>query len=1397
LPQEKIFMQKSVNINLGAEITLGSIERCLKSHFEATKAAPRVVFDLTNASWAGTFPLSLLFSWCGVLQPGRDDREVRIALPQREALSHELQKVLLHSGLLGEFRALGVQVPFFSSPKEETGLHFQHIALEDSDHGDIEQLAKRIGNRISPGSFGRLVDPLRMIVAELVENAFYHGVARLPHIGLSFSTSTGSRRNPIGVIRVFEKGCPYAELVIGDIGIGIHKKLAAYMPSDYSPPFPVLPSRLTKPEKVISFGFEFDSTSDNESRRRRIKRILETEDIEPTLLATGLFCTLGVVRSRGGQLVVRTPKNMLSADYAEDPEKPQVKGRAELGIGALADLPGTHFLLRIPLREHHTRQSHLFVSEAFVNTRDIVVCNPMTAAHPSDDSAALLRRAFKEVEAYVTARRRRGGLLLIRPIAGNLSPRAWSLFLLSLRSMMLGQLRVVVMSYTGNAAEAPPIAEPTESFHNQGILVGDLLDNAFVILGMHSPHWWSILGQTNPDGTFSFADTSHTALLEKNQEFIHRELARALQEPDIRLSPGPFLINEEYYTDVFYHVEHCLASAETRSLFVEWCLATLPTELEVIVATTNKVASAAEEIAQEFERRYGRRTPVITVNVGKVLAQAIAQTLAFSKKHAALLTDVICRGLTIKNMAEALGNLDLLCVVTVVDARPIEDIGEPLAVGFGEEKKLIRVTAPHFETIRPFSDPPTRGVLPSEEHVYVVDPTVGTPTLHKRLIKPGITPAVLFREVLPECGGLMFGHRAQDDRHYSISFDFPRVFAALEDHLRAWVKSQIGFVTLGSKPEEVTFFLYNIDNGLLWLPTFLWELNPGCTIQSVSWDQISAPGPEAKRQNASYVVILPATESGETARRFAEFASRFGPRKLLILAVVSRLSSYQYNFFTGIYNYRDAEFRVSFFLDLPIRAYLPGPGSCPMCTEVSELERLLGITRRRRSAPHLEETLARKIAVAKAQSVELEGDEIPHVTSQRDSSRAFIRALYEAAEVDHDSRLDLAQSLARTEMVDRFLEVISLERRSGHFSRQEIARRLGHSFAVVKQRAAEIVLTAKPPFPIGRLVGALIHLVPREFLLGVASLVDRFALAQRDVEDICIGLLLEGEEPPRLAEAIKRLHELDQEEAFRLMTEALDLLKVLSAPEDAVLQAGVDGLAQFFAGLFRSGYFGDYCRTLGDSAWRSEMAAGMRGKCEAIIQDWRVRLLEELERAYNSPFWTKVANRHASLADDIFECLWRAVQKINRSRQQLIGILKRLFPEAVGCAPARLQEITTVDGVSVRVRRDIDWSAPEIFCDLGSMEYAVSQIMSNWMKYATRDSELAVKLTQSGQLVNFDFMDSIPGSYDLGSEGGLRVIREICETYGGSLGILEGSPIGRKTLRLSFRKAPIAATDAN
>jgi hypothetical protein len=1401
-------------IIFGDIISVSAIEKALEQHYSQSVKKIKscnIIFDLTHIKWIGFFPACLLFSWISLLDSQKKTTRVEIKLSNQIDKLPQAKKILINYGIIARLKELNVTTQYHFSEYPTDGIPLT-IIYNQADLWEL--LQKKSSSLINKLKLNKQEQEIvktafDIILYELLENTFNHAEGKLPHFGMSCATSSGAKSNFPGFFAVFDRNTPYVEISLGDHGPGIHKNLEALMPSNYEPPFGES-HRFLKYEKIISYAFEFSSTSEPGRRKKRIEQLIGETSIDPFSIATGLFCVLEVARMYQGQLIVRTPMAILGIDYYKHVTMPRVTGKNNLGIKRLAGLKGTHYLLRIPLKASAVKRPsyHPLPLDYNINVETI---QPFANAKQNENDAEMIQDALTKIENHLFIHRKFRGLTIILPPPYPLISRAILLFIAALHAMQHGKQLLIwcnPRAYTvldkGNHLISK---DDKASLRSSPILVGDLMRNRFVLVGNYK-----LLERTYEKKFFTtgrdfFLDKDLLGLITRKYiSTLSIKLQEVLQHKNVRHLSGQFLIEKKYYTTKFYEIPKAFKSKSHTRRFAEWCSYYVDDFTDVIISTSETIRDIADDISL-LKSKDGHRLDVLVLESPLSPASTFLKVFPYKGKNAVILTDVICRGENLNQLLSFIHPLGLCKIITLVDARHKQAIGKPVQYNNSEQKSsLIDVVALLKDEITPYKDPPGITQVKQDEiyeAIHVIDRSTRAPTLYVRPESPKKKLKDILHATL-ESSSLYPGHYEFDKKHYSFFLNLPKLFEFLRIEIQDWIKEQVDFFKKASPEKKIKWkaYVYNPEGNLTWSELVIDFLPTSWSINVVTRKDLLAPSPPAsEEENTKILIFLPAMASGESARLCIEYSSRENPEAILVLCFMARMDPHHRTFFAGIKKYRNALLHSSFFLDFPICAH-ESKETCPMCQYVNILENIIiNVERQSKPFKFITELLKRKVSISRCIKLEYSGKKtlVEKEVTNQDVAKAYLRSLYEAADYNLSARHKLNNLLIEEkDYVDRFLELISKEYCSIFFSPNELDRRLYKSLPIIKNRLHQILAEANPPFPVGKFIGAFLHFIPQEFLSNAVELLHRFLVSVQDVEEIVTGLLVYRVYPVFTKDILSICREKGLKKQEQLLIELIHYLRLIKEQNNEDCDASILTFSKLWSRLSRSSDFADSLDALylmNESSnvditefkkHSDKLIIGWKSEVSILISTMSQSLIgQNLSESYPK-LWSNLGLLGRNMAR--FELLYRLIEasesdpiKISKDMNIVLtqmksikktsaDILYKFFINPVKCKASSLpSKITTTDGSILHFTKDIDQYIPNVFFNLGDLDFMCEQLISNWQKHKTKTKEgkhVWFKIFEKDNVVWLEFRDDIEGDFDLSSEGGLRIVQKYCRLYG-------------------------------
>jgi hypothetical protein len=1396
--------------------TYSAVEELIRKHLHKTTTSHRpVLFDLSEMDWIGYFPASLIYAWIKYLKTKGKDITI-CNLPRTNRQPH---KVLVESGIFDSLIRMDIKFDFEPPPKTTfAALSFADITRGVSIQDTLKESEILISRNIRPDPTQQklLSTVLSTIGAEILENGFLHGNSDSVYFGAQAAKSSGQKngKSQAGLVDVFDDGVPYLELVLGDCGPGLHHTLSNFVPRNYEPPYE-MQSKLTDQERAILYAFEYASTSDEPGRQRRIDDLLENFTLDQDHVATGLYAALEAARAARAQLVVRSSTSVISFSFYRSMFRPQVLTKLNLGLKSLADFPGTHFLLRVPLLVtgiHRPTADNRFSPAALHPSPEIRAINPFADWDANRKPAQNILAIEKAADSYLGSGIS-NGLTLIHSGTSVLSTRERAILLRIFQERRRGTHVFLWVDDSIKEILPPANARATGNL----ILVGSLIENRFDALGDASdrPGWLVPVARD----VFSLEGNTKRLAFHRYCELVQKCAATLLMHPSVRKTPGPYLIENHYYTDVFYQVSSALKTPANISLFAEWFCLIEDSELGLIVVGAASLIPLAEEIANKLQGSGSTRLAVVCWDPTAPPAEFVTKTLPHSGKAAAIITDVVCTTKQLKVMLRSLVGPVVVSISTLVDARVDE---EPLLVRLANKQPTeYQLRHIHRDAIGPYYHipPPTRDAGKGVDSVYVIDRKTNSPTQYTRVAnRHHIDIIESFKTVLARSGALRSGHVEYVTRHYQYFVHFPTLFAALSEEIWNWILKEVKFHDefLTGEQRRWHFCIHQrADDSLGWLADRCKLKFSDAVIQHVSMENLQAPPPPLveRQQDLVVVCITPGIASGETCRQFAEYASRYQPKAILFLSLVSRLKAQDRTFFDGISQYQGAAFRFGVYWELSIRAYRPGLHTCPMCEEAAAVEHALASAGKLlpKDSP-LVSLLYRKSRAHSAKIFDMSSPPHPALVNvEEEVELVYLRDLYEASDTEISARRKLNDlMLADKRMIDVFMQGLAAERRSSIYSHEEMQRRLYRVWTLVQDRVTEILTRGLPTPPCGGLASllpALVHLNEANVFSRFESIALQSERSKADFEALVVEIAVHESLPLGVDALIDRYRKGGEKTSLYLDL-LLDLKKLCIAHQNARMRdydKSLESIGRLWANFARSSAFSHEMARLELATKDSDKDGYARALAEVDLA-WQNDVSSTLADMMRSRAWQRVVARDRTLhtnllrlEEGIMSLRSRGVDDkstasmVEEAQKLTVCIaesIRSFFVNPMYIISEIPKSLLTTDGNTVLVAFEVQTTDPRVFCDREELRRIVQgEIVTNWQNHnGGASGQATIRVWESGDFINMDFSDDLPGRFDIRSPGGLRVVDDFAHSYSGHVQYEhDKDQCGQKTLRVALR----------
>ena len=1388
------------NQSNATRLTIGAVA----SFLDKSRSSSGFALDLRHYESVSFAAASMLYAWA----TENAASGISLILPPRQALPHDLKTALFESNFAARLATdSDVHLPY--APDVTTDDEFAVSAITDLDHLNVKLRAVE-ARLLSSGVFRpSLASELcETLLYELLENALIHAAGSRNYLAFKLGRCDSIHDDP--ALAKFSRGAAYLDVALGDFGPGITTRLRKLMPRAYLPGLSS-PRKYTRPERVLAYAFEFLSTSDEPARKRRLAGLLSDTKVDPLQVSTGLSCVLNVMQRLGAQIIVRTPDAVLSVDYSLG--SPRVRGSVELQLPGSLGPSGTHIFLRVPAVPHALPRGTISPFPQSDLLEHVSIIAPFANAGRREPDA--LHDAIRSTERHMHTARHSEGLTIIAPVESFVSSRARAIFGAFLASVNRGRRHLICAD--DYFAALPPSTPPrayTPAVESGAIIVGDLVLNRYAAAthaGVSPPPY---LAPPSNSESLQLAPRVHDVVITAYTRFLADQVARELQRPGVKLEPGPFLIENTYYTTQFFNVATILSDPRCAAIVAEWLFLNTPRSAQGYFVASHTLHALVRTAATLFETRYGRSMDIFgpPESGGTAGAHIGDRTLV-------IVTDVVCRGDALRAAVRHIPADRLTRIVALVDARDANAASNSLSVG----DVAVPITSTLRSPVRVYAELPLvsagdvldlddidRTHDDPDERIYLVDRHTHQPTLYVRPLRGHADRRTLL-DAAARAEALRYGHVEHQRRHYSVFLHLPRLFQSLRAEILAWVEGQAEFVARVQSPAEPwRVALVDTDGSLSWLQQELVRTIRPVSIDLLSWDLLRAPSPVTNAElGGNWLILVPASASGEVIRRSVEFASRRRPSSILVLVVVSRIERSHQSFLMRISRYGSSPVRIAFFAEFTVRAYPADGVTCPMCHEAARLEILTRLPIDVSS--DIARVLRERLTETRYAPLTDDTGTTAFTGTSIDVERAHLRALYESAEHSMRSRRELQHALeSDVNAVDRVLEILAAERAIQHFAPSELRARLGAAFDILMQRVEEILWREVPPCPLRMLLRAVVHLDEAGFVQAAPRLATAFAASAHDIEELCINLLLTGHRLAGEGDVLEAI--ASSPAAVRLLVQTRELLdeQQRRASQQRHVISAWERLWSRFA---RSSQFMDSVKRLawGDYVRDADEAYGV---VNGILDAWNSEIMPLWAEVATSELWPAISSRHADLAqtltaltatvtdlrlyasrsfaaapDDVAD----QATNLGLALERMAGhaareLLSRLFCSVVNVVGDAVPLVIQLsDGYIVTVRRDVDYRVPPTFCCFDEYARVLAQLVDNWAVYgAGAGARVGVRVFRDSDMVVTELTDNFPGEIQEDSEGGIRMARELCAAYGGHLELRPADQVGEKAVRMSF-----------
>jgi hypothetical protein len=1033
---------------------LYSFEQCLLAHSRSAAQANEVQFDFGELSWIGTLPLSLLYSW--IRETCERGATVSLNLAETES-NRGVLRVLSRARFFHALNSLQAGTTASIPPVAPTGMAvFQPFdtAADLTNYERALASAESVDDILRGGSDIEIVNTgyLREILLhELGENAFLHGNGKAVRL-VAFQRQQSHPDR--GGVETWFDGRPIVEILVSDDGPGLIKNLGPTLPDKWQPS-----NRPSKPlsigARVCAYALEFSTTSDVDGRKRRLREILASVDDVTECIPTGLYYVATLVRHYGGQLIVRTGRNLVSFNYTQagDPIT------TENAIGRQGhDVKGTHVLIRLPKDARPTRGASPARLISLAPSSTDTVHELVLESFWHDDPADFVVRVEHELDRILSLPRVPGRrVLVLLAHALSADTKTVALLLTWLGTIPHRNWIVAVCGLNGELFDSAlkqserlcALAARDQSQHRlkafQPFAVADAPSQKVLMFG-----------STASDEQVS------SAIAFWHVTALTQSVRRILENPPVRKHEAEnryYLIEGKYYTKRFYEIRQLtspslnkIGAALSAALVANW----------VREAGANTILVMAEPLV-EFAALLATFAPNarVVTSADNSRPNPFTQELVLAPPGTRffLLTDVVCTGVQFVALFGKLADPKNCWIGAFVDAR--EKPHRYITIERTDGAQEINI----YTALR--TQIPAITKLPDvdDAEVLLIDRRTHAPTPKDQLEELMMTPTDLIASA-HRAKALYHGHVALEGKHYIDLIDLSRLFQQMQSEIYGFFDRTLrSLQEQKTEPHSISVFYLYEDRG--WedmVPNFLQSRGVSAP-RRISRDQLLAPPAEHEAFVPHRCVwfILPAIASGETTRQCLEYGSRLKPlapeghpgggeARIVVSAVIGRMAPAELSFYQGIRAYKRVEVLTHVFAFIPLPAY-PSENDCPVCVLLRAAD---SNALRAEYSPGLQATYAPARAEIAALAVGR-----PNMNSEdwssHDVTLSQMSALYRSALRNISARRQLPDLLEADGGYVRFIEMVGSHCDTSAFEQSTVARLLYKYYEPLTNAAASLL----------------------------------------------------------------------------------------------------------------------------------------------------------------------------------------------------------------------------------------------------------------------------------------------------------------------------------------------------
>lgn len=1373
------------------------------------------------------FPMSLFCVWVRKLLLSKKEVRVRIGRSIERSAMH---KILVGGGILNYLENIGAKIDRkeFSRRRAHDLIPLHNLSKSwFEDHNTSQENLWQSNQefltvfRSSAPKLAREI--FAVLVKELAENAYLHGAADYPYIGLyQAESSRGNMSNH--TITPYPPGTKYIEIVIGDGGPGIPAILkvkpnweSEFLSINSTGTGTKSPSRLTPDERAIHYAFEFASTSNVDARRIRIDELISgNKEIDPHLIGTGLYHVISLAREHRADFFVLSGRAFGHFDCSSGQVKYRSFCNSQKAKAVL--FPGTHYLFRFPLVTTGQATQNNVITTGSLNVMRFVATTVFQRKNSSqseaiviDDSMTSLAKGLAECERDASG----NTALCVYSNAAPLSTRAVEVYFRLVCSHLSRFSNVFWLSDASQLFSAIkgiltyPQRQSQQELNPFPIWMGKTHGQHFRRLSNKAGQIME--EQVHLDGA------CHSLLVDQIKNRLRGLIADRIKKEDVSLFPGPFVFPGGYYTDRFYQLSKALDEDAFRNNLADWLLFNTVRPPELIVAQCSAMEHAANTIARRCIEM-GWTTPNILPLKGdetftRIHAAAFFEAQKLNTISTAsevwILTDVVLKAERIKRCAQAvqkaLSPNASLKIATIVDARLVHqpslalpDVNLPL-MSVHEDPITVNQDLTHL---------PTHGnVRSGVEKFWWVDIETHRPVERER--RRGAKHDI---DLLLSDNGTTFlrtGHIEDGDQHFGYWIDFPRFVQIYQNEIINWLDDLLKFVPeknlatdcliLGSK--KLRAFRGALQDSL---PNFR-------SIQSIDSFDLDTGflklQPKASRSKKSrLLLVLPAMSSGTTLMQLLDQSLKLNVSEIVVAVLCSRLDDEKFEFFSRIHSYAGKHVEIHAFTRFVIPSFKISPSACPICS-LSRIYQNVFDAINKTNHPRIADLLERKIKSLSQKPSSLLGDK----EAEERIYEAQLRHLLAIGKNDYSQKLKLIERLKQNEYLPAFCKIALTENIESKLDFEDVKRiapaineRLSNLLDQAVENRIEINLDDMATF--------VAYLLPRSSEKTKPRIINllQHSTYQNTIAEELVLNLMRGDRYFVSPKLLMYLADRTNIQVRHLLHDASDYLKEVLKPATPL---AISRIIRILEQIEKSSDLREAIRQSRRaiiSVHKKQKSVSIyHGEIDAALyslkETYKTTFMHEIERLKDTKLWEKINTPMLApevrglLPEQALDTVEEIVSTLlDRSRneflelempnqiEKILTILTRfadhvrtLFPNPIRVLKRLLNADSIEQQCGGRIKVEIlineNELRPVLFPE-AELDKVISEILKNIAEAVKeeRQAKLRVQVSfdKEENCLRLMFSDNLPGRIAMRQAGGgLLLVYETCESFGATVDI--------------------------